>query len=56
MTVCQNPTTAGIGNTADNTNERRFACAIGTEQGKNFSFINIQIDVFQGLKAVGVSL
>ncbi len=46
----------GIDDSADDADQRRLACAIGTEQRKNLSAANVQVDALERFEAGGVGL
>jgi len=56
VTVDGHRTGAGIDDTADDGNQRGLAGAVGTEQGENFTGLDVQADVFQRLVTAGVGL
>jgi len=41
---------------ADDVDERGLAGAIGSEQGKDLAFLDVEIDLLEGLEAAGVGL
>src|SRR5689334_16281477 len=48
--INQNVTRRWCHNAADDTDQSRFAGAVGTEQGENFPFADFEIDRFQRLE------
>ena len=56
VAIGKDVTAAGIGYATDNTDQRGLTCAVGAQQREDFTSLDIQVDLLQGLKAVPVSL
>jgi hypothetical protein len=56
MTVDQNDALSRINNPANDADQRRLSSAVWTQQGKNFSTVDAQVDLVERLEARSVGL